>query len=111
MIAGFTVALWFTAPPNPILHYIHTQLLNRTFTTGPANLPLYQPNAFDMALLIPYFTVLAILAFYGFHRYSLVFLYYRHRKRRTLDPAQRFADTPAGLPYVTVQLPIYNEQF
>ncbi|MGN6591985.1 MAG: cellulose synthase family protein [Terriglobales bacterium] len=102
MLAGFG-----STPQNPVLHYIRTQLLDRTFTTGPANLPLYQANGFDMALLIPYFVVLAILAFYGFHRYSLVFLYYRHRKRRTEGPAARFTE----LPVVTVQLPIYNEQF
>ncbi|MGH9393267.1 MAG: glycosyltransferase, partial [Terriglobales bacterium] len=93
--------LALAAPPNALIHYIQTQLLDRTFTG------IYQPNAFDMALLIPYFTVLAILAFYGFHRYTLVFLYYRHRKRRALDPAKRFAE----LPMVTVQLPIYNEQY
>ncbi|HWG38806.1 MAG TPA: cellulose synthase family protein [Terriglobales bacterium] len=93
------------APPNPVLHYIQTQLLDRTFTG------IYQPNAFDMALLIPYFLVLAILAFYGFHRYTLVFLYYRHHKRRALEPAARFAARGEALPVVTVQLPIYNEQY
>ncbi len=105
----FLAAAWQTGAPSAsgLLHYIHTQLLNRTFTVGPANLPLYQPNGFDMALLIPYFVVLGILALYGFHRYSLVFLYYRHRKREARAPAQRFTE----LPIVTVQLPIYNEQF
>jgi len=97
----------FAPPANPILHYIQTQLLNRTFTLGPAQLPLYQANGFDRALLIPYFGVLAILAFYGFHRYALVFLYFRHRKRRAAEAAQRFGE----LPRVTVQLPIYNEQY
>ena len=117
MMADLTPGTWllavagWTSPGNPILHYIRTQLLNRTFTVGPANLPLYQPNSFDMALLIPYFGVLAILAFYGFHRYSLVFLYYRHRKQRAQAPARRFEDLPGGLPVVTVQLPIYNEQY
>ncbi len=96
---------------NPILRYIHTQLLNPTFTVGKANLPLYQANAFDLSLLIPYFLVLAILAFYGFHRYSLVFLYYRYRKREMQAPAHRFAELNQPLPRVTVQLPIYNEQF
>lgn len=111
MMACFTFWLWLAPPTNPLLHYIRTQLLNRTFTVGPANLPLYQANGFDMALLVPYFCVLAILAFYGFHRYSLVFLYYRHRKHRTLAPTRRFEDSPTGLPMVTVQLPIYNEQY
>src|SRR6185437_10090012 len=103
--SGYYTMTAFAAPPNPVLHYIQTQLLDRTFTG------IYQPNAFDMALLIPYFLVLAILAFYGFHRYALVFLYYRHRKRRALAPAARFADRGEPLPVVTVQLPIYNEQY
>ncbi|HXE31933.1 MAG TPA: cellulose synthase family protein [Terriglobales bacterium] len=103
----FAMGLAMAPAENPLLHYVRTQLLNRTFTLGPANLPLYQANGFDMALLIPYFTVLAILAFYGFHRYALVFLYYRHRHRRTLEPRRQFEQ----LPRVTVQLPIYNEQY
>ena len=61
----------------------------------------------DVALLIPYFIVLVILAFYGVHRYQLVWLYYRHRRNATGEPAARFA----ALPRVTVQLPIFNEQY
>jgi cellulose synthase/poly-beta-1,6-N-acetylglucosamine synthase-like glycosyltransferase len=68
---------------------------------------LYRFNSFDLALLIPYFLVLFILAFYGIHRYVLVYMYYRNRKNRTDEPAQRFIE----LPRVTVQLPIFNEQF
>ncbi|MGH9569602.1 MAG: cellulose synthase family protein, partial [Candidatus Angelobacter sp.] len=68
---------------------------------------LYTPNAFDLMLLIPYFAVLGILAAYGLHRYALVYMYYRHRKNRTSAPPGQFAD----LPQVTVQLPIFNEQF
>lgn len=68
---------------------------------------LYTPNAFDMALLIPYFTVLILLASYGIHRYVLVFLYYKNRKNRITDPSSHFVN----LPCITVQLPIYNEQF
>jgi cellulose synthase/poly-beta-1,6-N-acetylglucosamine synthase-like glycosyltransferase len=36
-----------------------------------------------------------------------VYLYYKHRERRTGNPQQEFAE----LPRVTVQLPIFNEQF
>jgi cellulose synthase/poly-beta-1,6-N-acetylglucosamine synthase-like glycosyltransferase len=68
---------------------------------------LYQLNAFDLALLIPYFAVLVILASYGLHRYVLVFLYYKNRKMRVTEPPGRFTE----LPRVTVQLPIFNEQF
>src|SRR5207237_3818863 len=68
---------------------------------------LYHANSFDMALLIPYFIVLILLASYGVHRYVLVYLYYKNRKNRTLDPLGHFSE----LPRVTVQLPIFNEQF
>ncbi len=68
---------------------------------------LYKANAFDMALLIPYFIVLILLASYGMHRYTLVYLYYKKKKNKTLEPAEQFAD----LPRVTVQLPIFNEQY
>jgi len=84
-----------------LAHYFKTHFADTTFKG------LYRPNAFDLALLIPYFTVLIILASYGIHRYVLVYLYYKHRKNRSDAPEQQFTD----LPRVTVQLPIFNEQF
>jgi len=81
--------------------YIRQHFLDTTFKG------LYHANAFDMALLIPYFVVLILLASYGVHRYLLVYLYYRNRNNRTTEPPGNFAD----LPRVTVQLPIFNEQF
>ena len=48
-----------------------------------------------------------ILAFYGLHRYQLVYLYYKHRKNAAKEPPCHFDQ----LPRVTVQLPIFNEQF
>src|SRR5690242_8167134 len=68
---------------------------------------LYRLNGFDLALLIPYFIVLLVLASYGVHRYVLVYLYYKYRKNKVEEPTTRFAE----LPRVTVQLPIFNEQF
>src|SRR6266487_2944573 len=68
---------------------------------------LYHANAFDMALLIPYFVVLTLLASYGIHRYTLVYLYYKKKKNTVTDPEQKFSE----LPRVTVQLPIFNEQY
>jgi cellulose synthase/poly-beta-1,6-N-acetylglucosamine synthase-like glycosyltransferase len=53
-----------------------------------------------------YTFVLVMVSVYGFHRYVLVYLYYRHRKRHRELPV-RFEE----LPCVTVQLPMYNEQF
>ncbi|MDI3254487.1 MAG: glycosyltransferase family 2 protein [Bacillota bacterium] len=68
---------------------------------------LYRWNWFDTMLLVPYFAVMIVLAFYGLHRYQLVYLYYKHRKNAAKDPPKRFAQ----LPRVTIQLPIFNEQF
>jgi cellulose synthase/poly-beta-1,6-N-acetylglucosamine synthase-like glycosyltransferase len=70
---------------------------------------LYHPDKFDLMLLIPYFTVLVILASYGIHRYQLVWMYYKNRKNKVTEPPAEF--TEANLPRVTIQLPIYNEQF
>jgi cellulose synthase/poly-beta-1,6-N-acetylglucosamine synthase-like glycosyltransferase len=64
-------------------------------------------NGFDLALLVPYFLVLTVLALFGLHRYSMLFRYYRYRNRRATVPAREFD----VLPRVTVQLPIFNEQF
>ncbi|MGH9509276.1 MAG: cellulose synthase family protein [Terriglobales bacterium] len=84
-----------------VAEYIRTHFFDTTFTG------LYELNAFDVALLVPYFIVLIILAAYGVHRYILVYMYYKNRKNRATEPAAHFED----LPRVTVQLPIYNEQF
>src|ERR1700749_4312339 len=86
-------------------HYLRTHYGN-----DPVNNPfryLYQWNTFDTTLLIPYFVVMILLAFYGMHRYQLVYLYYKHRDRAVSDPPSRFAE----MPRITVQLPIFNEQY
>jgi len=53
-----------------------------------------------------YLTVLTLICIYGAHRYFLVLLYYRVRKR-VPQPAGRFEE----LPPVTIQLPMYNERY
>ena len=62
-------------------------------------------------MLIPYFIVMVILAFYGIHRYQLVWLYFKNKKNaaKWSEPPMHFAE--GQLPFVTVQLPIFNEQF
>ena len=87
--------------PHGLVHYLRTHFADKTFKG------LYTPNAFDLALLIPYFTVLIILASYGIHRYVLVYMYYKNRKNRVVEASEHFAE----LPRITVQLPIFNEQF
>ena len=96
----YTTAIGLVAPKG-VIPYLRQHFLDRTFQG------LYQANAFDYALLIPYFIVLILLASYGLHRYILVYLYYKNRKNRTTEPSARFED----LPRVTVQLPMFNEQY
>src|SRR6201998_3175559 len=87
--------------PRGVVPYIRQHFLDTTFRG------LYHANGFDLALLIPYFFILILLAGYGVHRYILVYLYYKHRKNRTTEPAARFQE----LPRITVQLPIFNEEY
>jgi len=67
---------------------------------------LWQANGFDLAVMLPYFFVMAILASYGIHRYALVYNFYKNRNRVAGPPPEISA-----WPRVTVQLPIYNERY
>ena len=58
------------------------------------------------AILAAYFLTLLTLSAYGAHRWYLLYLYHRHR-RRAERPRACF-DTP---PVLTVQLPVYNERY
>ena len=87
---------------NGLRHYLKAmQTTDQTFKG------LYHWNAFDAALLLPYFAVMILLAVYGVHRYTMAYLYYKYRKNYSPDPPRQFEE----LPMVTVQLPIFNEQF
>jgi len=102
MVSSSLVLLLATIlAPHGISQYLRQHFLDKTFQG------LYHANTFDMALLIPYFAVLILLASYGAHRYVLVYLYYKNKKNRTTEPFQKFSE----LPRVTVQLPIFNERF
>jgi len=90
------------AAQNPLANYW-------TKLTDPNRNPfrgLYQLNTFDLAIMIPYFTVLIILAAYGMHRYYLVYAYYKHRQNVPGPPPEI-----TEWPKVTIQLPIYNERY
>src|SRR6187551_2609009 len=56
--------------------------------------------------LASYFFVLIILAFYGWHRYYIVYMYMKNRDRQPKPGPQL-----SPLPVVTVQLPLYNEMY
>src|SRR5580658_2862587 len=96
-----TASLALFQPKHDLRHYLRYHYGDHTFEH------LYRWNWFDTSLLIPYFVVMIILAFYGLHRYQLVYLYYKHRKNAAKEPPRHFEQ----LPRVTVQLPIFNEQF
>jgi cellulose synthase/poly-beta-1,6-N-acetylglucosamine synthase-like glycosyltransferase len=67
---------------------------------------IYQLNGFDLAVMIPYFIVLLILAMYGLHRYVLVYYFFKYRKNIPGPPPE-----VKEWPRVTVQLPIFNERY
>ncbi len=94
-------SLLFFASRFPTWKAVRHFLFDRTFEK------VYQLNAFDLALVAPYFLVMIVLSAYGLHRYWLVYTYYRHRQRAAGPPAKQFGQ----LPRVTIQLPIYNERF
>jgi cellulose synthase/poly-beta-1,6-N-acetylglucosamine synthase-like glycosyltransferase len=89
------------AAPNGFRHYLKMQYADQTFRG------LYHWNLFDASLLIPYFAVMVLLSIYGIHRYTLCYQYFKYRKNYVRNPLCRFSE----LPHVTVQLPIFNEQF
>src|SRR6266705_2262185 len=68
---------------------------------------IHRLSWFDWVLLIPYFSILAILSVYGLHRYDIIRTYFKHRKKAVDHPPLRFEQLPA----VTIQLPLYNERY
>jgi cellulose synthase/poly-beta-1,6-N-acetylglucosamine synthase-like glycosyltransferase len=96
------LAAFVFAPQNGLVHYFHAmQTTDQTFKG------LYHWNLFDASMLIPYFGVMILLSIYGMHRYTLCYRYYKFRKNYDPNPPRRFDE----LPRVTIQLPIFNEQF
>ncbi|HEX5481597.1 MAG TPA: cellulose synthase family protein, partial [Terriglobia bacterium] len=95
----FYLTVWID-PSSWVPHYIGL-VFHKTPFQG-----IYQPNAFDLSIIIPYFVCLTILSVYGVHRYVLMYLYLRHRKKLARRPK-----IFEKLPKVTVQLPLYNERY
>ena len=93
------LAMLFAAATNPLTSYLH-KLRDHTFSG------IYQANAFDVAMMIPYFVVLVILASYGIYRYVLVYNFYRYRDN-VPGPPPAITEWPK----VTIQLPIFNERY
>ena len=108
MIAYLNLIASLLLAPKGFGHYVRSHYWDNTFRQYGS---LYRWNAFDTWLLVPYFIVMVILAFYGIHRYQLVYLYYKHRKNaaKSSEPPSRFPEDE--LPFVTIQLPTFNEQY
>ena len=69
-----------------------------------ARIILDEPSFIQHTLLAVYVALLLIIAFYGLHRYILVYLYIKYRNT-IYQPKSTFTQ----LPRVTVQLPMFNE--
>ena len=95
----YSMTLLLSPGPNPLSAYWN-KVTDKTFVG------LWQANSFDLAVMLPYFFVMAILASYGIHRYTLVYSYFRNRNRVAGPPPEM-----SVWPRVTVQLPIYNERY
>jgi cellulose synthase/poly-beta-1,6-N-acetylglucosamine synthase-like glycosyltransferase len=89
------------APEGAFHHYLRMQYADQTFKG------LYHWNLFDAAVLLPYFAVMFVLSLYGLHRYAMAYHYFKFRKNYNPHPPLHFDE----LPLVSVQLPIFNEQF
>jgi len=94
-----TLLPFLLAQQNPLVHYWH-KITDRTFSG------VYHANAFDMAMMLPYFLVLVVLAMYGMHRYTLLYNYFVYRENVPSPPPP-----VANWPKVTIQLPIFNERY
>ena len=95
----------FLAPTNPLAKTVSVYLY-QIFHKNPFR-GIYQPNAFDLSILIPYFTILIILSIYGMHRYCLD-LSLLEEPRQSAEARRSISKK---LPRVTIQLPIYNERY
>ena len=102
LIHQLLFAIWL-APTNPLAKTL-SGYFYKVFHNDPFR-GVYQPNAFDLSILVPYFAILIILSIYGIHRYFLVYLYLKNRAHAP-KPKGEFA----VLPRVTIQLPLYDER-
>ena len=95
----------FGNTPNELFARYFQDVTNKTW----GNIsPLYQLDAFDYTILIVYFTILTVLAIYGAYRIKQVIDFWRYRK---FTPQPKGSFSEAELPFITVQLPLFNEMY
>ena len=66
---------------------------------------------FDIAILALHFGLLSMLCLFGLHRLSMVFRWFFHRGTLFDDVKPYSEQEFSELPKITVQIPIYNEQY
>jgi cellulose synthase/poly-beta-1,6-N-acetylglucosamine synthase-like glycosyltransferase len=100
MVTGFGLTPAWLAAPSATQRLVNG-LFDETFAG------IHQLSWFDWSLLVPYFSILAVLSLYGLHRYETIRTYFKHRRKTSHEPPRRFEQ----LPPVTIQLPLYNERY
>ncbi len=70
--------------------------------------PLYQLDAFDWTVLVVYFGILTVLAIYGVYRVKQVIDFWRYSR---FPPKPKGVFAESELPFITVQLPLFNEMY
>ena len=66
----------------------------------------------ETILLLVYLIALMVLSLYSFHAYAILYFFLRERKKGKLtQKSHRTAQELNYYPFVTVQLPIYNEKY
>jgi len=83
-------------PVSPLEKFLRTDNISYLYTT----------DTLDWVILSLYFGVLFVLTIYGIYRLRITYLFLRYRK---FSPKPKDYFEENDLPYVTVQLPLFNE--
>ncbi|HEX5085769.1 MAG TPA: glycosyltransferase [Blastocatellia bacterium] len=106
---SFALTLLQQAPSPEQLKKEMETLLHPILRHGRDNISfLYSLDGFDWAIIVLYFTILALLAILGIYRLRMVYQFWRYRHVKP-QPKRRFAESEA--PRITVQLPLFNEMY
>lgn len=73
------------------------------------DIPFDQGVSLIGLILFIYAVVLFVLFFYSLHSYILLFLHFKYRKRKRVK--YPVLNHLSDYPYVTIQLPVYNEKY
>lgn len=94
--------------PTPLPAEVYQKYIEIVDKTSGNISPLYRLDTFDYAILIIYFTLLILLSIYGGYRIKQVIDFWRYRK---LVPQPKAHFEGEDLPFVTIQLPLFNEMY